>query len=82
MTRKRSDPATAAPAVPLLETQMPSFDVEVKADAVELLLTSRSGPEIGTRPGCGTPKASPSSRRTSNYLVAESDFQLKSGPRH
>lgn len=60
---------------------MPSFDVEVKADAVELRnAVDQAQKEIGTRYDFRGTKASVEQKDLELYLVAESDFQL-SGPR-
>ena len=55
---------------------MPSFDVEVKADAVELRnAVDQAQKEIGTRYDFRGTKAAVEQKEL--YLVAESDFQLR-----
>ena len=57
---------------------MPSFDVEVKADAVELRnAVDQAQKEIGTRYDFRGTKASVEQKDLELYLVAESDFQLR-----
>lgn len=57
---------------------MPSFDVEVKADAVELRnAVDQAQKEIGTRYDFRGTAASVEQKDLELYLVAESDFQLR-----
>ena len=57
---------------------MPSFDVEVKADAVELRnAVDQAKKEIGTRYDFRGTAASVDQKDLELYLIAESDFQLR-----
>ena len=57
---------------------MPSFDVEVKCDAVELRnAVDQAQKEIGTRYDFRGTAASVEQKDLELYLVAESDFQLR-----
>ena len=57
---------------------MPSFDVEVKCDAVELRnAVDQAKKEIGTRYDFRGTAASVDQKDLELYLIAESDFQLR-----
>ncbi len=57
---------------------MPSFDVEVKADAVELRnAVDQAQKEIGTRYDFRGTSASLEQKELELFLIADSDFQLK-----
>ena len=57
---------------------MPSFDVEVKCDAVELCnAVDQAKKEIGTRYDFRGTAASVDQKDLELYLIAESDFQLR-----